>query len=820
MSAATTPSDRPSADPSPARARAADAVDVTSTRLGLAGTRGFAAPGAGSGRRAALTRFGREWLEQAWKEATGGRRIHGVALAAVGSLARGDCGPLSDYDLVLLHQSRAMSRAELDRLADRLWYPLWDSGVKIDHSVRTVGQCRQVASDDLSAAVGLLDIVCVGGDEELVGAVRSTIAHDWRGNARRRLPQLVEAVQARHARSGDAAHLLEPDLKEARGGLRDMAVLRALTAAWLADRPHGAVDAAYAKLLDVRDALHVVTGRGRDRLSREDHDGVAALLGYADADDLLTDVSSSARQLAYALDGTLRRSSQSQRARSLRVGPRRPALAPLGYGLFLSDGEAVLGSGATRANDATLVLRAALIAARQNVPLAPATLNNLSVSCPPLPIPWPPDALALFTDLLAAGPGLVTVWEGLDLVGFLERWIPEWSTIRSRPQHNAVHRHTVDRHSVEAVVRASGLVRDVQRPDLLLLAALLHDIGKSAGAADHAERGAPLAACALDRLGVAPADRDLVVRLVREHLTLIDLATRRDPADPRTIAAVRDAVDGDLETLELLRALTEADASAAGPAAWTDWRASLLARLVTTARRELRADDRPPTPHLWVDRPAAVGDLLIREVLDQVASGAPVVTVTPFGSAHRVDVVEQDRPGLFADVAGLLAAEGFVVRSAVLRTVDGVAIDEWHVDSPSGEIPDPQRLSRALGRLGTGDRSPLAVLDRRRRSGVPSSSRATTGSPGQARAMVVPSASDSATVIEVRATDRAGLLYHIGGALAAAGVSVRSAHIATYAGQALDTFYLTCQDGSPLAPHRVGQVVALLIETCEGPPER
>ncbi len=792
-----------------------DSLDVTSKRLDLAGTRGFAAPGAGQARRAALAAFGREWLAQLWTEATMGRAVPGVALAAVGSLARGDSGPLSDYDLVLLHQSRSIARAELDTLAGRLWYPLWDSGAKIDHSVRTVAQCRQVAADDLSAAVGLLDIAHLGGDAEIVSAVRSTVAHDWRGNARRRLPQLVDIVQARHTRMGDAAHLLQPDLKEARGGLRDMTVLRALTAAWLADRPHGAVDAAYARLLDVRDALHVVTGRSRDRLSREDHDAVAALLGYPHADDLLTDVSAAARVIAYALDGTLRRAAQSQRARALRVGPRRPTLTPLGYGLFLHDGEAVLGAGVSPGNDPTLVLRAALIAARNGVPLAPATLNNLFVASPPLPTPWPRDALAVFTDLLAAGPGLVTVWEGLDLVGFVDRSIPQWAMVRCRPQRNAVHRHTVDRHSVETVVRASGLVRDVQRPDLLLLAALLHDIGKAHGTVDHPASGAPVAAEICDRLGVAPADRDLVVRLVREHLTLIELATRRDPGDPRTVAAVREAVDFEAETLELLRALTEADASAAGPAAWTDWRAQLLARLMATARRDLagvaRVTEGEHTP--------GGGDLLTREVLGRVAAGMPVVTVIPFGSAQRVDVVESDRPGLFADLAGLLAANGFVVRSALLRTVDGIAVDEWHVESPSGDTPDPERLARQLARLGAGDRTPLAALSRRRRPTLSPSSRATTGSPGQARAMIVPGASDVATVIEVRATDRAGLLYHIGVALASAGMSVRSAHIATYAGQALDTFYLTRADGAPLAPHQVGQVVALLIETCEGPLE-
>ncbi len=784
-------------------------TDVTTRRLDLAGTRGFAAPGAGPARRAALADFGFQWLGELWGAASEGRRLPGVALAAVGSLARRDGGPLSDYDLVLLHQTRALAGNDLNALADRLWYPIWDEGVKLDHSVRTVNQCRTVAGADLSAAVGLLDITFVAGDEEVVNAARSTVAHDWRANARTRLPQLHESIMSRHARQGDLAHLLEPDLKEARGGLRDMAVLRALTAAWLADRPHGAVDAAYQQLLDVRDAVHVVTGRGRDRLGREDHDAAAALLGYTDSDLLLTDVSSAARVIGYSLDGTLRRAAQAQRARTLRVGPRRPRLTPLGYGLFLHDGEAVLGPGVDAGQDPHLVLRAALVAARNGVTIAPTTLANLAANCPPMPQPWPATALAALGDLLATGPGLVAVWEGLDLAGVIERWIPEWAQVRSRPQRNAVHRHTVDRHLIETVVRASGLLREVARPDILLLAALLHDIGKTPGARDHSEVGAPIADAVLRRLGVEDEDREKVVRLVREHLTLIDLATRRDCDDPQTIAAVSEAVGASLATLDLLRALTEADASAAGPAAWTDWRANLLDKLVTSARTAL-AEGAAPMESFKEAEPVS------EEIQNRIVIGQAHVVVTPLGGAHRVDVHDRDRLGLFADTAGLLAAQGHIVRSAVVRTVDGIAANEWHVETPGNDAPDEAAITRGLMRLSEGDREPLAILNRRQRASASDSSRASSGAPGQTRAMVISHASDTATVIEVRAADRPGLLHDIGITLARASLSVRSAHIATYAGQALDTFYVTEFGGRPLPPARVAQAVSMIIDTCDG----
>lgn len=776
------------------------ARDHGAARLDLADTRGFTAAGAGPARRDRITSYLEEWLAGIWAQAVGPQVPTGLALASVGSLARRDAGPLSDLDLVLLHDPRVLSQRAVDALAERVWYPVWDAKVSLDHSVRTVAQCRAVASADLSAAVGLLDLRALAGDPELVAAAQSTIAHDWRANARTRLGQVREAVTVRHARFGEVAHLVEPDLKEARGGLRDMAVIRALAAAWLTDRPHGDVDTAYERLLDVRDAVHVITGRGRDRLNLADHDAVAAMLGYQDPDDLLTEVSGHARTLTYALDGTLRRASQSQRARTLRVGPRRPTLTSLGFGLYEHDGEVVLGPRTDPSADPFLLLRAALVAARQGVPLAPLTLTNLAAQCPDLSVPWPEEALGLFTELLAAGPGLVQVWEGLDLAGVIERWIPEWASVRSRPQRNPVHRHTVDRHLVETIVAAAPAAAEASRPDLLLLSALLHDIGKVRGAHDHSVEGAQRAREVLRRLGVAPADAEVVVMLVREHLTLIELATRRDPADPKTIAAVVAAVGGSREALDLLAALTEADAAATGPLAWSDWRATLFRRLLDQARRALpEPGGNLGTPALEDAHPA---------IPHAVRAGRTAVTVISAGSVHRLDIAAPDRLGLFADTAALLSASGFVVRSAVLRTVDGVAFDEWHVESPGGERPLARLVEAGLDRLAGGDRTPLNRLAR--------ASRRVAHSGGLNRAFVIPDASDTATVLEVRTADRPGLLHDVGSTLVSLGLDIRSAHIATYAGQAVDTFYVTDGSGAVLAPGAAAMAVGALLDMLDG----
>ncbi len=187
-------------------------------------------------RRRALVGLTDDWLQGLFAEA--GADPQKTALVAVGGYGKGNLAPASDLDLVLLHEPRA----DVVGVADKIWYPIWDAGMRLDHSVRTVPEARRLAGQDLKVVLGILDVRTIAGSEELTESLRAAVLQDWRALAPRRLSELREVVDYRVERSGELPHLLEPDLKESYGGLRDLTILRAISASWVADAPHQALD--------------------------------------------------------------------------------------------------------------------------------------------------------------------------------------------------------------------------------------------------------------------------------------------------------------------------------------------------------------------------------------------------------------------------------------------------------------------------------------------------------------------------------------------------------------------------------------------------
>ncbi|MFJ4338057.1 [protein-PII] uridylyltransferase [Streptomyces sp. NPDC088915] len=790
----------------------------------------------GPPRRTALARLTDDWLAGLFAAAAPPR---GTALVAVGGYGRSELSPRSDLDLLLLHDGTA-DKAAIAALADRIWYPVWDLGLALDHSVRTPAEARTTAAEDLKVHLGLLDARPLAGDAGLVAALRTTVLADWRNQAPKRLPALDELCRERAERMGELQFLLEPDLKEARGGLRDAQALRAVAASWLADAPREGLDRARRRLLDTRDALHLVTGRATDRLALQEQDAVAAELGLLDADTLLREVYEAARTISYATDVTWREVNRVLKARSARPrlrsllggrsGTGRPGgkppveRTPLAEGVVEMDGEVVLARTARPERDPVLPLRAAAAAAQSGLPLSPHAVRRLAATAKPLPVPWPAEAREELVTLLGAGEATVPVWEALEAEGIVTRLLPDWERVRCRPQRNPVHTWTVDRHLVETAVRAASLTRRVGRPDLLLVAALLHDIGKG-WPGDHSVAGETIARDLAARVGFDRTDTATVATAVRHHLLLVETATRRDLDDPATVQAVATAV-GTLGTLELLHALTEADALATGPAAWSSWRASLVADLVKRVAGVLAGE---PLPDPEAAAPSAEQERLAIEAL---RTGEPVLalhtrdehTAGPDEPAPEPVGVElvialPDRPGVLPAVAGVLALHRLTVRAADLRAVDlptglgsgSVLVLDWRVAAEYGSLPEAARLRADLVRALDGSLDIPARLAEReaaypRRRGL-------TAPPP--RVTVAAADSRLATVIEVRAQDAPGLLHRIGRALEGAAVRVRSAHVSTLGANAVDTLYVTRPDGSLLPPEEAAGL-ARTLETALG----
>lgn len=724
-------------------------------------------------------------LYDTWLAALFGASGPGAALVAVGSLGRREPSPGSDVDLVLVHDG-SRTPVALAALADRLWYPVWDAGVGLDHSVRTVDEAVTVAAADLKAALGLLDARHLAGDPALTEALLSRTRAAWRAGSAHRLPELRAAAEERARTAGEVAFLLEPDLKEARGGLRDVHALQAIGVAQVADPPGEPVLAAFSLLLDVRGELHRRTAsagrRPVDRLLMQEQDGVAAALGFTDADALMASVSGAARTIAYASDTTWRRVRPSPRRRTLglgllrRGGPAGPVRRPLARDVVEQDGEVVLARDAHPQDDPVLPLRVAEAAARANLPIAPHTLERIK-GCPDLPVPWPREALDAFVAVLAAGPGAVSVLESLDQSGLLVRLLPEWASVRSKPQRNSYHTFTVDRHLVEAAVAAAGLTRAVARPDLLLIGALLHDIGKGLPG-DHTEVGMVVVAEMGPRLGLPPADVAVLVAMVQHHLLLPDVATRRDLADPATARAVADAV-GSAEVLELLHALTQADSAATGPAAWSGWKGQLVAQLVDrTAALLAGAPAPPPAPLLPRQEALVTAGVLALDV-----------------DGDQVTVVAPDRRGLLSTSTGVLALHRLDVRSASVFARGAVGVTVFQVSPRFGALPDwavvRDDLRHALtGTLGLPSRLAAREAAYPRRTPVPAA-------PPTVR--LLDDASATATVVEVRASDALGVLHRITEVFERCGLDVRTAHISTLGADVVDAFYVVGPDGAPLA---------------------
>lgn len=767
----------------------------------------------------------------------------GVALVALGGYGRGALSPGSDIDLLVVHDGANAERVAA--LAEGLLYPLWDAGLRVGHAVRTASECLAIASERLDVTTAMLDGRPLAGDGAVWSSAREPILESVRADPRAFADRLTDDAAARAERHGAVSSLLEPDLKDGTGGLRDaqaLGWLEAAIGATLEDagllRPseRDVVAGAEEFLVRVRSALHLETGRPAHRLLLELQPMIASAMGFEDepgliaVDGLMRSVFEHARQLEHVRSSVFDRFLRGA-AGALRVDP-----TPAG------------------------VLRAFAVSARAGEVLSPASLDAVDAATVPVEVEWTEDVREAFLELLRTGPAAAPAFEVLDRLGLLARYLPAWTRVRCRPQRDPYHRSSVDVHLLETFANASRLIDEgdddvlaaraiegISDRDGLLLGSMLHDIGKT-GEGNHVPAGARIARATVDRIGLPDPTSDLVVFLVTEHLLLSDTATRRDLDDDELVLGVAARV-GAPERLAALYLLTIADARATGSLAWTPWRATLVRELVAKVQRVLeRGDAGADTAERVAERsqavraalhaqvPEAVDGFLRRmpvgyllgvppeRIAEQFALVAPPIgaeevrSVSVPGSrpgTHAVTVVAADRPGLLSLIAGALSLARLSILSAqVFTTEDGVAVDLFEVEGAFEPQIREERwrefrttLRRAIeGRVSLEHR----VRERRRHYPVRRVDIAV-------RVSVDNEASDFFTVIEVDAPDRIGLLFDVTSALAEQGLDVHVAKVATYGEHVVDAFYVRDDLGRRLEdPARIAELDHALRERLQG----
>lgn len=827
-------------------------------------------------------------MDAGLRELHASRRPHTgqLAVVAVGGYGRQELCPASDIDLLLLVDGLD-DEAEAAAVRD-LVYPLWDAALRVGHAVRAPRLAVSAALDDVDIATATLDARLVAGDAELLRRLRSDLLDRLQRRPGRLLEGLAASDAARRARHGDTAETQEPNLKDGAGGLRDVQSLR-----WAAAALHGAatLDAlvtgrelaaadrtrlarAYDLLLSVRVALHLTAGVPTDVLSFDHQKAVADRLdlhrpGVTAADALLHEVFLAARAIdhvhrcAWALVAADARRSGSRHAVARRF--RRPVDRRLAGGFVETDGVLRIEPSAdlddpgfpTRLLDALATTGAAL--ERTGAARIGAWLAGRDGA-----LPWDHHSRQRLLDVLWRGSAGVHAFAELDDLGLLAALIPEWQPLRGRPQRNPFHRFSLDRHALHAAAGLGDLVREedwaaqqlqtVDDRDGLMLGTLLHDVGKAHGE-PHSQTGVPVADAIARRLGAGATTRALVGRLVRWHLLLPEVATRRDLSDPALIAEVA-ATIGDRQTLACLHLLAAADGAATGPSAWSAWKASLVAELVRKVAHVLDdeptdtlADGAAATAHVAEELAPAMGvDLQVvrahlgmlpsryaaavspRAVVRHAAMAAQPLApaevrprVTPGadseGSLDELDVVAVDRPGLFAKVAGVLAIHGGSVLSAHAFTrSDGVAVDTFRVRRPrtseAGERPgawwvsvEGDLVEAVAGRLALRARvARKAAAQRRPSRSLPEVA---------VRVEVQPDASGDATVVEVHCEDRLGVLHRITAALAELELDIVAAKIDTVGHEVIDAFYVRDVGGAPLDDDHAAEVVLAVSAALE-----
>jgi [protein-PII] uridylyltransferase len=793
-----------------------------------------------------------------------------VALIATGGYGRRELSPRSDVDLLALlpgDDAPAAERARADAAAERLHRALWDAGLEAGFAARTLGQTLALAREDHTARTALLDCRLVCGDPDLFrGLERAMVTELEARKVEEFIQEKLEELQVRRKRYGGSVWLLEPHLKQGKGGLRDLQA-----ALWIARVRHkvaGLGEAGERGLLPAREVkearaardllwrlrneLHYATGRRDDRLTFDNQRRASAALAYRDSptelgvEQLMRQTYIALQEIARASDALIDRCAVEDAPRPMGIfGRRKPAPPkPVDNTFSLWQGRVTVHDREVFARRPADLVRIFAVAETYGAPvysyardLLVQELQRLGPS-----LASDRDAHFEFWQVLVREGSEGQALAPLHELGILGALFPEVGRLRARAQHSLYHVYTVDTHTVFALqrlmrLRAGGLAdvepeltriaRAQQRPLVLMLGLLFHDLGKGLGP-DHSARGAELVRAYAQRISLDPADAADVEWLVLAHLKMSHLSQRRDLEDMALIESFARELRT-VERLEMLYLLTYADMASVSPENWTEWKSRLLRVLYEKARGTLLAEELDQPAHaesleLRRERLAKaieplLADPAARKAVDAFARALPeryAATVRPRDAARHLGLwllasrsgfaaelrqpesgeaeltlVARDRPGLLALFSAALAANGIDILGAEVNSLeDGIALDQFVVREPGGGALAQGRWEAAhadLLRLFSGAEDPHRLVLRRLRRATWAASAAPEV---ETKVRVDNVSSGDCSILDVFTQDRPGLLHAIADALHRAGASIEVARIATEGNRATDAFYL------------------------------
>jgi len=799
-----------------------------------------------------------------------------LVVVALGGYGRQELHPSSDIDLMVIYDGEMSGYVQ--RVMQELLYTLWDLGFRVGHSLRSLDDCVAMARTDFPSRTSMQEARFIAGDRKLFARFRRVLRDNvYRRDFEQFLENALAEREQRYRKYGASPYIGEPNVKESAGGLRDVHTAMWLSAAKfgartlreLADkglimpREQEATDAALTFLWRVRNELHFFSGHKNDALARDLQPRIAKNLGYENDEESLgverfmrdyylhaRRIHRISRRLIARCRETLSRHGSAERRQ------RQQALAD---GLVFFDGRLHLAGGhpeGIRAEPAR-PMKVFWHLHRLGCELSPDLERAIEDSLDLVDDGFrsSPVVRDLFLDICRVWGRVALTLREMHELGLLGRYLPEFGAITCLVQYDAYHRFSADQHSLLGVEHLEALApgqsaesegaaqvfNEVEKPELLMLGMLLHDIGKAKGHG-HVAKGIPLIQALTRRMGLSPEDGALVEFLVAHHLTMSHIAQRRDIDDPKTVADFVATV-GDPQRLRMLYLLTWADMRAVGPGVLTGWQAVILHELYARALGELTGGrlERPNRTQLAERLHAALRrevplqavkahlammsdryiastgvqrmaeHLRMLERLDETPVATELFHHPALGSSDLV-VITRDVRGLFALIAGTLAAHAVNIISAQIHTrADGIAIDTFQVSDPGGDmLPSSAHWGRTLAALRSvlaGGEAVEALLERKRTAGRQA------GSPGGAPKIVVDNAlSDAYTVIEVKCADRIGLLYLITRTLSALDLDIASARIATEIDQAFDTFYVHDREGRKIEEPKTMERVREALE--------